>query len=226
MRRINKSREPRTLRNYRASLSQDQQVSSSAYNNFQHKGKTECNANIRDNLRKKLLEDQGYICCYCMSRISCQNSKIEHFEDQSTNRPLQLQYSNMYIACKGNEGSPHKCQCCDTFKGNSNLAFVNFNNHIESNIKYKKSGHIYSDITSLNDDIESILNLNETILKNNRRNMLETLITSMNGHYGKRWKKSNVTHEINRYKNKDSSGKLKVYCQMIIYYLTVKKAQL
>ena len=62
------------------------------YDDFPNKTKEGCENNETDNLRKSLLEEQGYICCYCMSRIDCKNSKIEHFKPQSLHRDKQIDY--------------------------------------------------------------------------------------------------------------------------------------
>lgn len=33
----------------------------------------------RQRLREQLIKEQGYICCYCMKKISLNTSHIEHF---------------------------------------------------------------------------------------------------------------------------------------------------
>ena len=58
---------------------------------------------IKDDIRKSLLKEQGYICAYCMKRIE-ENSdiKIEHYE--ARNNENELAYKNLLAVCKGNEG--------------------------------------------------------------------------------------------------------------------------
>ena len=36
----------------------------------------------KDEIKKILLEEQGYKCAYCMSKISMSNSTIEHYEGE------------------------------------------------------------------------------------------------------------------------------------------------
>lgn len=62
MKHIQKSREPRTLQQYRASADPS---SSTLFDDFPDK----------DGLRRSLLKEQGYICCYCLKRINCDVSK-------------------------------------------------------------------------------------------------------------------------------------------------------
>lgn len=54
-------------------------------------------------LRKRLLEDQGYICCYCGQRIDDDNTKIEHIKPQKYFPELSLDFNNMLASCDGGE---------------------------------------------------------------------------------------------------------------------------
>ena len=73
----------------------------------------------KDELRECLLNEQGYICCYCMKRIPQKlkpeeiekhtpDCKIEHFKCQSGNPDLTLNYQNLLISCNGYQGYPQK----------------------------------------------------------------------------------------------------------------------
>ena len=60
----------------------------------------------RGRLRKHLAEEQGYICCYCMSRISEseRDSHIEHFWPKKKSGPFynkDMEYSNLFASCQG-----------------------------------------------------------------------------------------------------------------------------
>lgn len=222
MKRIYKSANNTKLLAYKASLTPIQRESEEAYNGFPDKQRVECYENKAGNLRKQLLKDQGYICCYCMREISCNNSKIEHLKSQSGNRNLQLTFSNLYIACDGNEGESGKYQHCDTYKGEKELTYINFNTNIEQHIEFSKQGVVSSKIKDLNDDINDILNLNTKILKEIRQERLATFIMQLTHKYGKSWKKANIQSEIIKYQNKKVDGKYREYCQMFIYYLNKK----
>lgn len=63
----------------------------------------------RTALKKSLLEEQKFICCYCECRISDANSHIEHFrpKDLSQFPEFQLEYDNLFASCtKLPTGSP------------------------------------------------------------------------------------------------------------------------
>jgi uncharacterized protein (TIGR02646 family) len=50
---------------------------------------------VKNDLRKSLLEEQGYLCAYCMCRIadSGQDTKIEHYRPRDENN--ELDYNNL-----------------------------------------------------------------------------------------------------------------------------------
>jgi len=141
MKKIVKKKEPITLTHYRSSIPHDEKLDKSIYHDFKHKGKTECQEEKKDNLRKALLEEQGYICCYCMTRINCHQSKIEHFNPQSKCRKEQITYKNLFISCRGNT---QHYKHCDTKKADHLLKHINLLKDIEATIRYKSNGEIDS----------------------------------------------------------------------------------
>ncbi len=65
-------------------------------------------------LRKKIAEEQGYICCYCQSRIKLiqdekPEMKLEHFKPKSKYKALELDYKNLLAACLGNSNNEIHC---------------------------------------------------------------------------------------------------------------------
>lgn len=55
-------------------------------------------------LRRRLLEDQGYICCYCGREIfDDEHTKIEHVKCQKYHTDLELVFENMLASCDGGE---------------------------------------------------------------------------------------------------------------------------
>ncbi len=56
----------------------------------------------KKDLKDALMNEQGYICCYCNIRISRENSHIEHFspKNQETGFPDDaLNYQNLLASC-------------------------------------------------------------------------------------------------------------------------------
>lgn len=58
-------------------------------------------AEIKCILRKSLLDEQNWLCCYCGLSLMVQNTHIEHFRPQSKFRDLQLDYRNLHASCNG-----------------------------------------------------------------------------------------------------------------------------
>ncbi len=116
-------------------------------------------------LRESLLEEQGYICAYCMCRIGESNSKIEHIKSKSPEKfpELSLSYSNMIICCMGGEGSKGE-KHCDTSKEDKDISFDLFTDVFFETISYgSKSGEIKSSNATYSQEI----NLSSTYLQFN-----------------------------------------------------------
>lgn len=54
---------------------------------------------IKQVIRNALMEEQGYICCYCESRVTGDNSHVEHFRPKSKYPSLELDYRNLHCSC-------------------------------------------------------------------------------------------------------------------------------
>ena len=150
MKKIIKQSEPRSLVEHRSQANAD-------YDNYPDK----------DKLRESLLKEQGYICCYCMSRIKLDEMKIEHWQPQTKYSSRQLDYRNLLGACMGNQGARPQNQHCDTRKGDSEITSnpIEGDKNCENLIKYRPDGRIYSDDVSINHDLNETLNLNLGFLK-------------------------------------------------------------
>ena len=222
MKQIKKGKEPKSLTEYRSSITHSELEKDNIYEDFKEKTKEGCNKNENYNLRKQLLEEQGYICCYCMSRIDCNNSKIEHFKSQTKYRKFQIDYQNLFIACLGGEGKSKREQYCDSFKGEKELIDINLLSNIENFIQYSKQGEILSTNKKIDKELNQILNLNNKILKRNRKETYQRLIQNLNK---KSWTTQTIKQTISKYKNMDLNGKYYEFCEMIIYFLTKKLKQ-
>lgn len=225
MRKIEKGKEPDTLTQYRASIPKEKLLDENIYNDFSKKSRDDCRNNQSGNLRKQLLEEQGYICCYCMSRIGCTNSKIEHFKDQSTHRDDQVNYQNLFVACMGNEGYPKDKQHCDTAKGNQDLIHINLLSDIEYQVRYLKgSGKIESSNPGIDWELNKILNLNATTLKENRKAAYHQFVVQLQKYLGskKSWSREKIKKQIKKYKGRDSQNRSYQFNGMLLYLLKKK----
>ena len=160
MRTIVKGAEPLSLSQHRASAHAD-------YDNYQDK----------DQLRETLGKEQRNICCYCMNHIAATRGcmKIEHWRSQSCYPSMQLEYSNLLGACMGGEGQPSRLQHCDTRKGDLELKWNPADQHcsIETRIRYTSDGSVRSDDETFCMQIDNVLNLNLSLLKNNRKRVAD-----------------------------------------------------
>ena len=99
MRRINKGASPDWFEVWKADFR--------ARNGREPEYKTDFDDDVRWRLRKDLLEEQGYICCYCMKKINNKTSHIEHFWPKSQFEEKDMDYTNMLASCQGDQGEEH-----------------------------------------------------------------------------------------------------------------------
>ena len=93
----------------------------------------------KDDLREALLQEQGFICCYCMRRI--QNALVlkmvlEHFNPQNLydgtieGKPnLTLDYNNILASCTGGEKGHKKQYHCDEAKSHFEITLCPTTSH-------------------------------------------------------------------------------------------------
>lgn len=185
------------------------------------------NYSKKDDLRLALLQEQGYLCCYCMRRIQApveSKMKIEHFKAYSifngTNGypDLTLDYTNLFASCKGSEDIEDKMYHCDKTKGNSDCPICPTNKMDMETIRFYSDGSIkYTDDKTLNEKIEGVLNLNRKHLIEDRKRIWKAAEDYI--------KKKNTKADINRLLNKYAKpidGKLEPFCQVSVYYLSKK----
>ncbi len=198
---IKKSREPGSLLEYRHQK----------YASFD--GMDE---NVKTDLRKSLLREQGHLCAYCMSQIDEKTMKIEHLE--ARNKENELVYGNLLAVCMGNEGQCQERQHCDTRKGNKPLSLSPLNMSDMARIYYSNSGRIRSAdsqkreleyennekivkvVTNPDKDLEDCLNLNDEYgeLLREREKALHSLKKAYHT-YAKGGRKRQFLEKMNNY---------------------------
>ena len=221
LKKITKSKEPKSLTAYRSTISHKNLEDTNIYEDFKEKTKEQCREDKADNLRKQLLQEQGYICCYCMSRIDCNNSKIEHFRPQTKNRVVQIDYQNLFIACSGGEGSKAKEQFCDTKKGEKDLDYIDLLSSIEHSVNYVKGAKnifVISTDKNIDNEMNDVLNLNVTVLSQNRREVYDRVMKNLKS---RGYTIANIQKILNYYKTQHK-GKFEPYCEMVVYFLSKK----
>ncbi len=143
---------------------------------------------VKQDLRKSLLQEQHGICAYCQSLLK-DKIKIEHHCEQSIcngdNNTIDrhLDYSNLFAVCigetttqeKDKDGHPVTVLHCDTLKSqfnkNNGLPIeVNLSNtsHV-AQIQYSSNGIIRSKNEKHDNEINRMLGLNKQHLKEMRK---------------------------------------------------------
>lgn len=196
----------------------------------------------KDKLKESLLKEQGYLCAYCMSRISESTMKVEHWypqrsdtegkelsaEEKEKERLSSIDYKNMLAVCMGNEGHPQKEQHCDTRKGNKHLLYnpSNPQDHNRLKIYYLRSGEIASEDTAFCEQLgskeenkEGVLNLNCPKLMNNRAAIINSVLKDLQN-LPQKASKGKISSILKKWKEPNSSGRLKEYAGVAIYFLT------
>lgn len=142
---------------------------------------------VHDAVVKGLMQEQGYLCAYCMCRIPQEGQSpavtIEHWDPQSkTSSDKALNYRNMFAVCNGNRGcGSDKYMTCDARRGNIILTVNPLDSLTLASVQYKSDGKIFSADPEINKDLNDTLNLNciQIGLVENRRVALQTMIKNI-----------------------------------------------
>ena len=130
------------------------------------------NAEVKMDLKGALLNEQGYICCYCGKEIDEENSVIEHVKDKDNYPNQQLDYHNLACSCKGGQDrrskNPQYPLFCDANKGNFDILITPFEEFCISKFEFDEYGNIFGLDDAARETIK-ILNLNNEKLKNQRK---------------------------------------------------------
>jgi uncharacterized protein (TIGR02646 family) len=95
-------------------------------------------------VKKALIEEQGCICCYCESRVTDNDSHIEHFRPQSDSSVDPLDFSNMLCSCQNNleKGAPRHCGHLKDEWFDSSLLISPLDNTCETRFSFTADGYI------------------------------------------------------------------------------------
>ena len=131
----------------------------------------------KSELREALLNEQGFICCYCNQTIA-NNEKtfIEHLQDKGTFRQLTFEYTNLLASCNGSQKMPKpRHQHCDTEKGSQNLLLSPLDEFCEIQLYFSSKGVVYARCEDGENAIR-VLNLNAPQLVRQRMEAIESQI--------------------------------------------------
>jgi len=209
MKYIKKGTEPASLTEFRAAGGKD-------FDDY--RGKKE--------LSRRLMEEQGFICCYCMQRIKPETVHIEHWKPQSRFPGFQLDYKNLLAVCDGNLGKPKPLQHCDTRKGDTEITINPTERQCESLVKFSSNGEVYSDDKTVSRELTDVLKLNNQTLVKNRKEVLDFVIRKlMAENRDGTWSKAVLKKEIRKWENTGTDGKYEPFCRIVIFHLKKKLAK-
>lgn len=232
---IKKGREPASLTKYRKTKGAPPPCYDSAP------------AEVKNDIRKALLRDQGCLCAYCMREISVSDMKIEHVRPRSVdylkgNPAGTLDYRrNLLGVCdekryaRGQDGEmlDKKYFTCDAKKDQgmepehyTPLAVDPTNPKHIGSISYRTaSGAIFSSIPEIDADLNGRLNLNceKQCLPQNRREVWEKLRDHLKEEMGKGdWSAGKLEKFLKNYSSVDGEGKLPEYAGIVLWYIRKK----
>ncbi len=190
-------------------------------------------------LKNALLREQGFLCAYCMGRISLdlneQNKpkiEVEHFDSQELKPELSVLYRNLLGVCNGASVTyPEKEQLhhCDKTKGDEGKMngkvrlkkldprFIN----CEKRLKYDLTGTIMAvnEDVLVNNDLNKVLNLNNKALKTVRKIVLDNAKNKMiQEKPQQQWNKDFLQKHLNEWSSLEN-GQFRQYCMIAVWFL-------
>ena len=175
-------------------------------------------------IRESVCIEQGYLCAYCMCRITVSNTINEHWIPQSDpDMSKQLDYSNIIGSCSGNKDE-HIVDPTDEIRcdHNKKAEYIKFNpadpqHDMNTLIYYQSDGTIKSTDSYFDDQLNDILNLNYSKLRRDRKDVLDEYLSVFN--FEMIEDSDYINQDIIHWQSKDSKGRLEEYCGVITSYL-------
>lgn len=172
----------------------------------------------RKDLLKALIEEQGYICCYCGMAIDHENSHVEHLNTQTSHPHLSLEYTNLLASCGISETyrpaynlELHCQEHCGRKRQHSDLSIKPTDHDCESKFRYTGEGEI------LPKDELSVksLNLNYTELRKLRKAAIEAAKSLLEEDFSN----EEIDLFVKSFEKPDHDGKFQPFCFVITYFL-------
>ena len=233
MKGIFKNPEPQSFTDWKSLANEDWTPTFSIFRNPQ-----------KAEVRRCLLTEQGYICCYCCSRIedSPKTAVMEHFIPQSDEQAGEnnaLNYDNLLACCDGTKidnKSSEAIYCCDEHKKDQFRSKEDTSIELIKPTERNEQGFIceqafaYTSIGSIiaqrgiyernAEYTMSILNLDNGELKRQREETCNFLFEDVEA--GVLFNFSDVELEQLKegYSHKDATGKFTPFCPIVLYFLS------
>lgn len=167
-------------------------------------------SDVRLAVKKNLLREQGYLCCYTGKRISEEMSHIEHLKPQDKCiKHEDVDYKNLLAAYPA-VNSQRACEFGAHYKKNwfDNHLFVHpLREDCEIRLRYRESGSVVPAKPEDTGAAETIkmLNLDHPELKKQRKLIIEDFLSD-------HWSKKQVLRFMKALDETDASGRYQEFC--------------
>lgn len=170
---------------------------------------------LKKKVHEALMEEQGFICCYCMNSLNEANH-IEHVRPQSRFPNKMYCWDNLLVSCQ-RDPEPPAPRHCGTLKGDwfdENLMISPLDDDCEDHFRFSGDGRIHPIDENDQRAIVTIekLGLDINKLCRYRRDAIDGILNGIEE--VSRDEKNNL---IESYKKKDKKGKFKPFCTAIVY---------
>lgn len=177
-------------------------------------------------LRRALLSEQGYLCCYCMRRIDEDTTRIEHRIPREKLKELRFgvfDYWNLLAACDGGEGLTAEQQHCDVLKHHHEIALdpAHPSRDVETRLRYSVSGAIDArdKDQAVRHDLNVTLNLNLEWIRDARLDVLQGFLDGFERKHQGSWSAAVIERELKKWTQIPRGGKLAAYAGIVVHYL-------
>jgi uncharacterized protein (TIGR02646 family) len=190
--------------------------------NLQRTWKSFRRTKAKNQLLQALLEEQGYICCYCCSSITKENCHIEHLKPQNEDEKSRFEYKNLMVSCQGeDEDKPSiPVHCGHQKQGwyDKNLFVSPLEPNCAEFFKYSSSGEILPtdnlDKKAASETTIEKLALNIRKLQRMRKKAIDAELLNIED-----LNEAEIQQLIKAYGIPDINGQYTPFCTAIIYLL-------
>jgi uncharacterized protein (TIGR02646 family) len=208
VRYINKSKEPENFKAWKKLANDDWKP---CWKGFSKPEKID--------VHNALLQEQGFICCYCGMRINREASHIEHLLPRAIYPELALDYNNLLASCQGeSEESPKLPVHCGHKKGKWHLMVSPLQANCSDFFKYNGAGEILAkedlDKQSAAETTIDKLGLNIPKLTAMRREAIDAILLDI-----EELTEAEIQQLAVGYAQPDANGQYTPFCFAIAYIL-------
>lgn len=175
--------------------------------------------------RKHLVKEQGYLCAFCLRRISEVNPTESptgtihaHWMPLEQAPERIFDWDNLFGTCSGVTGTVRHC---DASQGNQVLTLKPDDPAIERQLRYRESGRVEAVGEEQSREVNEVLNLNHERLVENRKAVLDVVRKELS-QYKNTCSQSELMRIRKRWELPNQNGQLPPYNRVALDYLDRK----